>query len=317
VRCSRGDFACLTSNPVIIFSNGIGDHILTLPTIRALSRIFRGRLDFLGQPGAAGIYYRGVHFARVIETVFRHLPDGSKTFDAAGAAQEIAGTPLLISLNPWHSEAMGSLLCDLRDTVTVGMNEAFRLRVPLDFALHSADLTFSIVRVLDPSARMQDFCRPLRFEPTAMRRAARLRSLFPTAARLLVVHSDTQRFKEWPILYIQTALNRFLQERPDYFALVVGMRDRGLVGRQIMSVLELPLAVSLAITAQADLFLGVDSCFLHMADLSRVPGVGLFGATNSAEWGFRFGPHEHIECGPSMSDDQTENVVSALLRLAN
>jgi len=44
----------------------------------------------------------------------------------------------------------------------------------------------------------------------------------------------------------------------------------------------------------------IDSCTLHVADLFRVPGLGLFGPSSCTEYGFRFAPHRHI-CGP----DQT------------
>jgi hypothetical protein len=51
---------------------------------------------------------------------------------------------------------------------------------------------------------------------------------------------------------------------------------------------------------------------LHMADLARTPGVGLFGATRALEWGFRFGPHVHVDCGKAMDRNAIDEVVRAL-----
>jgi hypothetical protein len=54
---------------------------------------------------------------------------------------------------------------------------------------------------------------------------------------------------------------------------------------------------------------------LHAADLARVPGVGLFGPTRSATWGFRFGPHRHLD-ERKMADITVDEVLRALEDLA-
>lgn len=51
--------------------------------------------------------------------------------------------------------------------------------------------------------------------------------------------------------------------------------------QRLVRVERLRLGVALALVSLSDLFLGVDSCMLHMADLCRVPGVGLFGPDSS------------------------------------
>lgn len=49
--------------------------------------------------------------------------------------------------------------------------------------------------------------------------------------------------------------------------------------------LALPTAFELV--RYVDVFVGVNSCFLQAADLWRTSGVGLFGATEVHEFGFR------------------------------
>jgi ADP-heptose:LPS heptosyltransferase len=65
------------------------------------------------------------------------------------------------------------------------------------------------------------------------------------------------------------------------------------------------------LVADADLFLGVDSSMLHAADLARVPGMGIFGPTSAATWGFRFAAHRHVDRS-TMADITVEEVLDAM-----
>jgi ADP-heptose:LPS heptosyltransferase len=68
----------------------------------------------------------------------------------------------------------------------------------------------------------------------------------------------------------------------------------------------------MGLVGEADLFVGVDSCMLHVADLFRVPGVGLFGPTRPRQWGFRFGLHRHVVTEGDMSEIREDEVLGAL-----
>jgi hypothetical protein len=51
---------------------------------------------------------------------------------------------------------------------------------------------------------------------------------------------------------------------------------------------------------------------LHATVFFRVPRIGLFGSTISAQWGFRFGPHPHV-CGHGgISTNGVDEVCEAL-----
>jgi ADP-heptose:LPS heptosyltransferase len=96
---------------------------------------------------------------------------------------------------------------------------------------------------------------------------------------------------------------------------VVGMGHEELsVGSErdrIIPMLGLPLDLTMGLVANADVFVGIDSSMLHAADLARVPGVGLFGPTRAAIWGFRFAPHRHVEMS-SMAEITAVEVLGAL-----
>ena len=90
-----------------------------------------------------------------------------------------------------------------------------------------------------------------------------------------------------------------------------------MTGDRVIPSCGLSLDFALALIAEADLFVGIDSSFLHAADLFRVPGVGMFGPTAPSEWGFRFARHRHV-CGKgTMTTIGVPSVVAALNALAS
>jgi ADP-heptose:LPS heptosyltransferase len=123
----------------------------------------------------------------------------------------------------------------------------------------------------------------------------------------------------WSSDRLEQVLNDFLERRPDAIALIVGLKhlgiDGGRSGNRIIECNGLPFEHSCALVAKSDLFLGVDSCMLHVADFCRVPSVGLFGPTQRAEFGFRLTRNITIQAEGAMDRIQTGDVLSALLAL--
>jgi hypothetical protein len=112
-------------------------------------------------------------------------------------------------------------------------------------------------------------------------------------------------------------VERFLGERPEYKVLVSSLApfDLGSHDGRVIPV-DTHLELTLAMMRHVDLFLGVDSCFLHAADLFRVPGVALFGPTAPSEWGFRLSPSFRHVSAESMDQIRPERVLEALLEVA-
>jgi len=291
--------------PAVVFRNGIGDNLLMLMAVRALGALFPGRLAFLGGR-TSRLFFADIGFVSFHDLDFP--VDGGpgwhgRSFDVAAAAAMLEGCDLLISLNPWSSPSLQALRVALSPAFSMGLSEGFDLSLPMDPGSHYARLAFEIPRALQPAFGIDTFSAPLSLPPRAWRGARALRARLPSGARVLAVHADIVFEKMWPDRF-RTLLDGFLRDHSDTVAVLVGDREIGLGDlsrhRPVISCLGLPLLDTMALVGSADLFLGVDSCMLHAADLFRVPGVGLFGPTNSTEYGFLFAPHRHLDAQGSM-----------------
>lgn len=282
-------------NPVAFFANGIGDHFLSLPTIRALAALYPERLSLVCVRRLADVFFRGLPFRQVL---------GANVWGAdgwqAGVAEVVQECDLFLSLVPWQSDSLTLLQRQLAPETSIGFFPGYDVVLPLDYGKHSSDLAFSLPRYLDPSLQLEDFAAPPEFPPEAQRRADRIRGMIPPGMRVLVAHADTGEGKMWRAERFVAVLDAFLEGRPDFVVLVVGWSpqplDGGRFGNRVVLCYKLGLDVSLCLAGKADVFLGIDSCFLHAADFCGVPGVGLFGPTDSNEFGYRLTPHRHV-CG--------------------
>ena len=297
--------------PAVIFSNAIGDHLLNLPALRALSALFPGRLTLICETGARDTFFSELSLRSVCE-VDMHIANDGKIFDADYVAQAIRPCDLLISLNPWHSGSMDLLLDILAADRSIGFHSAFQIALKLDYSKHSADLAFDIPRSLDSSLRLDDFAAPPVFPRQYLDQARRIRQAVSPDFQVLAVHADTQLEKMWPSYHLASLLRTFLGKHPNFVVFVLGLKDLHLDSGEdtspIIPCYGLSIAAAICLVAQTDLFLGVDSCMLHAADLFRIPGVGLFGPTNSEERGFRFGRGRHV-CGLGSMKNISEHAV--------
>lgn len=312
--------------PAVYLGAKIGEALVTLPTVRALGEMFTAPLalvcpkfifdlclwevsprliDITGMP-AAGLPPHG-------------MPDYDRLVSMAGTVD------VFINTVPWNLISNG-FVRPLREALapktSIGFkidHDVYDIVVPKDVD-HSADLIFNLARLFDPSVRIEDYAQPVPNPPGVLEEARSIRAAVPRGTKVLVVHADTDwAEKRWPVTRFIDLLDRFLSRRRDYVAWVVGMGHEGLnVGNErtrIFPFLGLPLDLTMAMVAEADLFLGIDSSMLHAADLARVPGVGLFGPTRPATWGFRFAPHRHVDV-KAMADITVDEVLRALDDLA-
>lgn len=315
--------------PALCFVANIGDALLTLPTLRALREMFTAPITLICSKVVFDLCFHEVSDLHVDTTglpltgpqqiagaPFRDL-------DHQTLAAQIGDVDVFIDTLTWNSLSsviIRPLVQRLEPTTTIG----FPTKYGYDFVVakdgcHAADLTFKLAQLFDPSLQIEAYAQPLSFPPTVVERSTSIRAAVPPGMKVLAVHADTNWAEKcWPATRFIDLINFFLARHHDFVVWIVGMGDEELnVGRErdrIFPYLGLPLDLAMGMVSAADLFLGVDSSMLHAADLARTAGVGLFGATRSATWGFRFGPHRHVDMS-TMADITVEAALAALEEL--
>jgi ADP-heptose:LPS heptosyltransferase len=304
--------------PVVFFVNGLGDHLLALPALRALTFLFPKRLTLICAPGMDKLFFSRLLFRKVVECIIEDREE--RTFVSPAIAERIAECDLFLSLVPWHSSSMTTLLRTLRAARTVGFFPEFTSVLKRDYSKHAIDLAFDVPKHLAPWLEIDAFILPPILPETGHAAARRIFSSIPKEYRVLVVHPDTAPEKMWRAERFVEVLDGFLDSHEEYLAIIVGKAhqplNQGRHGDRVILAFGLPLDVAFGVVARANLFLGVDSCMLHVADLFRVPGVGLFGPSACLEFGFRVGAHVHVNGVGSLGTITVANVLAALDQMA-
>jgi Glycosyltransferase family 9 (heptosyltransferase) len=312
--------ALSAAHPLAFFCNGYGDNFLNLPALRALCRLFEGRLTLVCRQGPDLFCFDDLAVNRRI-TLDARFNGNDYEFDAVAAAAEIGQCDLFLSLVPWSSSSLSHLLEAWGAVVSIGFFENYTHRLCLDYDKPSADLAFDVVRSLRPDYQLHDFLEPLRY-PTERRQGVHeILSMLEPGTRTLSVHMDTHAHKIWDETRWVESLDEFLDKHTNFVALLVGRPERPVdterwrnAGR-VIPCYGLSLSSSCCLVAESDFFIGIDSCMLHVADIARVPGVGLFGPTNAKEFGFYIGPHIMIQADGSMEKIEIDIVTEALNQL--
>ena len=281
----------------IFFSNGLGDHFLNLPAIRALAQLFPRNSLLISERSCSDFFFSDVAFD-VNLTIESDIKDCQRSFNVSLVTQEIAGCDTFISLNPWHSQCVNDLLHSLRPRRSVGFFAEFSERLPLVYSIHSAELAFSVPRHFCPSLSIKHYLKPPPLRGDAQRIPRQVFSLMSSDTRILCVHADTLSEKMCPSSLFSQFLDEFLRRHSDYIAFLVGVENIGISSTvfadRIIPCYGLSLAASIGIVANADLFCGIDSVMLHAADFYGVPGIGIFRPTDPNEFGFIVSRHRHI-----------------------
>jgi ADP-heptose:LPS heptosyltransferase len=303
--------------PVVFHVNGYGDRLMGLPTIRALSSLFGGRLQIVGAIDDGELFYQGLELDSIVE--MRYSWQGERCFDDAALAECLTDCDLFISLNTWSSSSLNKLLKKLDSAMTIGLDENFQIQLPYLPTEHYIDSVFRSVQYLDPTLTPEKFVGPPIRSAVESSIAGRFQQSRQPFQRVLAVHTQTEVAKMWPLDRFASVLSSFLNLHPEYLVIILDPEPtelKDLLDRERVSFfVDRSLAEIFALVGIADLFLGIDSCLLHAADLAGIPGIGLFAHTNPQKFGFRFAPHYHI-IDRSMAEIDSARVLNLLLELA-
>lgn len=309
------DLIAKIKNPCVMFSNGLGDHFIVLPAIRALAQIFAGKLTLITEEMShTEVIFAEVPFKHIHRT--KHL--SNDYFDAEALAKEMGAYDAIISINPWLANGCIERLLELLNPeVAVGFYKCFPNHVPFNNKIHQADLAFSIPLYFDNTLKIDDFAY-LPALPAQVKHVPDVfRQQIPEDCKVLVVHAETKVDKMWEEEKFIEVINHALENNDNLGVVLVGMKPLDLsncrFAERVIPFDQVPFEVSWGVVSCADYFLGVDSVFLHVADLYKIPAVGLFKDESYTEFGIRFTKHRHVvSTTGQMTDISYEEVREAV-----
>jgi ADP-heptose:LPS heptosyltransferase len=276
---------------VAFFCNGLGDSLMTLPTVRALTARFQERLLLVcsetfrqfATRDLPGLNCRTMHFWRD--------ENHGKCFDPDElfAIEQEVHASTFVSLVPWISPSLARYLTRTK-CLTFGHFGGFHVRIPYAEGEHAALNAFKLAKVFSPEGDYMNYAGPLRLRPRESEFGARLLAALPAAAFPVLVHLETGAAKQLPPPWINQVLACLVRRHPNVVIINIGRQPPPIdIGECHGTVLHLgndSIFEGLAVAARSRLFFGVDSCFLHAADMYGVPGVGVFRSTDPAEFGY-------------------------------
>jgi ADP-heptose:LPS heptosyltransferase len=296
--------------------NGLGDQIIAWPTLRALRSQFTGDMELWLGYGMHGALYLDIQTSALGRVFW--ADKANHVLDVSRIVSNRPPLDLFISISDWGSPSVVEIGRRLGAKRTVGFQGPFDERLPA-VSGNMFDSLFSVARYFNPNLALEQFAEPPRFSAAAENAASRfVEQQRKPGERILFVHPETKADKMWSREGYEFVLSRFLDSRPDVRVFLASVNpfalDLGIHQSRVVWV-DAHFELALAIARHADLFLGVDSAFLHASDLLRIPGVGLFGPTSELDWGFRFArPSKCVSTGGApMSELSAEFVLAALI----
>jgi hypothetical protein len=305
--------------------NNLSTHFLIIPVLKALERIFGDEMIFIGREAIAGAVFSHIRFKRIVGMGVR-IESGVKTFDVQGISKEIQDCGLFLCLNTWmgtEEENLKILLDKLSPQRSVGFYDFFNEKLTFNLDMHFCVLMFQCVTLLEPPAKITDYiCSP----GVPHKGGEIVRQFIDTfkseGGRLLVVapHSTCDR-KEIPYTVYLEALKKVLDVFDNLSIIVLSSEFRwpysDTYQDRIVIFDNSSNEVTWSFVAYADYFLGPESDFLHIADIYKIPSVGIFGKVSPIHLcGFRFTENLCLESlDYMMRDITTEQISAALQRL--
>ncbi len=291
---------------------------MNLPALRAFSAKLDGQFKLVAAPDAHRMILPELDVTEVIELPYTTSAYG-KEFDTDLLSDQIGSTPLLVSLNPWHSLSMQSFLKKVDAQHSIGFFEDFNECLPLDFSKHSIELAFDPVQRVFENACLSDYLEPPKFRQEDEDLATAIIASIDSHGPVIIVHGDTLPNKMWAKENMTELIQKVLNFWPNSVVLDVGLKpcaqEPEKMPERYIHLNQIILPAGFALIKYADLFFGIDSCFLHAADFFRKPTVALFGPTDPHEFGvFMGGPAHHLK-EHKLDDIAVDDVFKAVISM--
>lgn len=314
--------------PVLFFSNAIGDAYIALPAIRAINDIYNGNLRIITRSFYKYLFSEeGFNHVETIEVNATLNEEGAivNHFDIQEFRKCLEGADLFIDINPWHItdnfEEYVAML-DNEKIHTIGFFKCYKDWIKPDFSINSFDNAFNIVRAIDGKRNIEDYAYPPKLNENIESFVQRVKHTFDDDFIIIGVQDETKEYKMWVPGKFEQLLNQLLS-RYDNLGIIIMSKSTSInldniteKERVLYFEESFPVTVMAGLLHITDFFIGIDSMFLHLADLYKIPAVGLFGPTSHKEWGFRFTKgKEVVSITGKMEDIPVEEVLNSVITM--
>jgi ADP-heptose:LPS heptosyltransferase len=304
---------------IVFFANGIGDHVLALPTLRAISACKQGKIILLHSTSAPLFIFEDVPIERRL-AVQMHRTQSGREFEFDHLIDELRNAQVFCSLVPWPSPSIDMLLNLTNPKHSIGFSGSFSSPLHYELSIHASRSMFAVATAIEKGLDFQQFLgKPnIRSSNTRLERDIEARI---AGKKLLCIHNETIEIKRIPSNVLHEAVKMFLDSKQEFVCICLDYGDdveflKGTHDR-IVPVSGIPLEMAAKFLERADVFLGVDSCMLHFADLFRVPSVGIFGPTDPSHFGFLLARNHTLTYRESLLKVKRDEIVHALKDLVD
>jgi len=299
---------------VIFFANGHGDAFISLPAIRAIVHNSAGRVSLVTNTRCLFLW-RDLPLRKIYTAEFPRSSHGRKIAGLLNLAGQVEAADLFVSLVPWISQDLLALAGYFKCAVSIGWGSEWSIPITHVSDPHSSGLPRRILEILDPEIDIRSYEYPVRYE-NKLSAIEHLISKPTHRSQVVVLHADTSVSKSWPLKSWKYLLTRLQGRGKKVDVFIVGLNDIGwseyLDLPNVHSFLGAELEWTCCLLSRANVFVGIDSVFLHVADNARVPVVALFGPTTPEEFGPRFSPHVVFRNSSVLSMIEPEAVYEVL-----
>ena len=305
---------------VLFFANGLGDTIINRPAFCALAAHLPRPIRLICAEDRGLFLWRGLGIDAIHPLKIERLPDGGRLFDVASVPADWFPCEVFATMVPWFSSSLDELVRAASPRRSYGLERGFDVNIPLDYDKNSVELGFDVARAAIPGANIASYRKPLSFDAQCVAGVDRLLHKLASNGmnRIVSVHTETIANKQWDIAHFRGVLCRLLSTREDIGVVMVDYYDAGVAcechAHRIVRLPGLKLESAMNIVTRSDLFIGIDSCMLHAADLADVPGVVLFGPdTRPEEFGYYWRSAVHLRFASQDDATPADALVAAAL----
>src|SRR5262245_28703985 len=176
----------------IFLANGLGDYLLTLPSLRALARHWPTKLSLVTDDCPAELLFGDVGFSHIFRVPMdRLLPGWSRQFDAAEVCRLLRDVDYFISFVPWSSRSLRDVVDRSDFEATFGFGPGFDFGLLPDADKHAADRSFDLVKKFNAELEITDFAYPIDLPVEMVAAASRVRCAIGEDRKILVLHEET------------------------------------------------------------------------------------------------------------------------------